>query len=228
MTARPTIDKWRESLLVELRLRDIPGPRIGEIMAEVDTHCADSGESPQDAFGDPATYARSFDGPPAGNPRRIVGTAARAALGVAGILATLEGATATIEGQPAAVRAGYLASLAIGVVVFVTFLLLRTSRRTFLAVLVALWIGAILPIALWRTPVVELKGWALGAAGVGMLLVGFWPELTGRVRADLVIDPRDGTVPNAPPRWAMPLVRWGPIVMIIVTIAALTLLTTLT
>lgn len=52
-----TMTKYRESLILALRLKDIHGDRIGQIVAEVESHVADSGESPTDAFGPPRDYA---------------------------------------------------------------------------------------------------------------------------------------------------------------------------
>lgn len=35
---------WTEQLLLELRLRDVQGAAIGAALAEVESHCAESGE----------------------------------------------------------------------------------------------------------------------------------------------------------------------------------------
>ena len=51
------VDDYRTQLLLALRLRDLPGPRIAEVLAEVDSHAADSGEDPREAFGPPSEYA---------------------------------------------------------------------------------------------------------------------------------------------------------------------------
>ena len=40
-----------------LRLREVPGPRIAETLAEVDSHLLESGEDPVEAFGPPDDYA---------------------------------------------------------------------------------------------------------------------------------------------------------------------------
>lgn len=48
---------WRDALVLALRAHDVPGPRIGEILAECDDHCATSGQTPVEAFGEPADYA---------------------------------------------------------------------------------------------------------------------------------------------------------------------------
>jgi len=57
----PHVDeKWAESFVVELRLIGIQGTRIGDALSEVESHCGESAQSAQQAFGDPAVYARSL------------------------------------------------------------------------------------------------------------------------------------------------------------------------
>lgn len=53
---------YLDDLALELRLLDVPGDRIGQIMAEVEAHVADSGESPAEAFGPPREYAAELAG----------------------------------------------------------------------------------------------------------------------------------------------------------------------
>jgi hypothetical protein len=48
---------WCDAFVVELRLRAVPGPVIGDRLGEVETHCAATGDTPADAFGDPVSYA---------------------------------------------------------------------------------------------------------------------------------------------------------------------------
>ncbi|WP_369135765.1 hypothetical protein [Modestobacter sp. I12A-02662] len=48
---------WCDDLLLALRLRDVPGTRIGEVLAEVQSHLAETGEDPREAFGEPGEYA---------------------------------------------------------------------------------------------------------------------------------------------------------------------------
>ena len=52
-----TAQAWSDDLLLRLRLLDVPGPRIGEVLAEVQSHLADTGEDPREAFGTPREYA---------------------------------------------------------------------------------------------------------------------------------------------------------------------------
>lgn len=56
----PDVDPlWVDAFVLEARLRDVPGDRIGDALAEVDTHCRDGDEPAHVAFGDPAAYART-------------------------------------------------------------------------------------------------------------------------------------------------------------------------
>lgn len=213
-----TLDNWRQALLLELRMRDIPGTRIGEIMAEVDSHCADSGEDPRDAFGDPLAYARSFEVPQSDRWRQIVRSAVQTITGVSGILGLLEGTTALIDGEPAVISAGNIAAAAMAACAIVALLLLRRAGALPAVVGIGL-LGVILPTVIWRTPVVELPAGPVLAVGAGLFLAGFWPTMSSRLDADLVVDPRTGTAAQQPPRWIFPLIRWGLPAMLLLTIA---------
>ncbi|MCM3661568.1 hypothetical protein M3148_11295 [Georgenia satyanarayanai] len=52
---------WCDDFVLELRMRDVPGPVIGDRLAEVEAHCVDSGDSPEETFGNPTEYARRLD-----------------------------------------------------------------------------------------------------------------------------------------------------------------------
>ena len=53
---------YRQELLMALRMRDVPGARIAEALAEVDSHVAETGEDPVEAFGPPKAYANQLAG----------------------------------------------------------------------------------------------------------------------------------------------------------------------
>lgn len=62
-TMRRTTDQaWCDDLLLALRMRDVPGPQIGEVLAEVQSHVAEAGEDPRSAFGAPKEYAEQVAG----------------------------------------------------------------------------------------------------------------------------------------------------------------------
>lgn len=52
--------QWVQEFVLEARLSDVPGDRIGDALAEVNAHCRDSGEPARSTFGDPGAYARTI------------------------------------------------------------------------------------------------------------------------------------------------------------------------
>lgn len=52
---------WIDDLVLELRLRDVKGDVIGDVVASVEQHVAESGETPLEAFGDPREFGRDLD-----------------------------------------------------------------------------------------------------------------------------------------------------------------------
>lgn len=68
---------------MRLRMLDVPGERIGEILAEIEAHVAATGEPAREAFGPPADYAQQWK--PSVEPERR--PARRRATGFIGHLA---------------------------------------------------------------------------------------------------------------------------------------------
>ena len=58
----------RRELVQALRLHDVPPERIGEIVAEVESHVADTGEDPREAFGPARDYAAGHGRAATGSP----------------------------------------------------------------------------------------------------------------------------------------------------------------
>jgi hypothetical protein len=54
------VETYTADLLLALRVRELPGVRIGEVLAEVESHVADTGEDPYEAFGSPRQYAQTI------------------------------------------------------------------------------------------------------------------------------------------------------------------------
>lgn len=60
----PHVDaKWASAVILQLRMRGVSGEQIGEALAEVESHVVESGESAQDAFGEPVAYAKALNLP---------------------------------------------------------------------------------------------------------------------------------------------------------------------
>lgn len=112
--------KWCDDFVVELRLMGASGDVIGDRLAEVETHCAESGELPQEAFGDAAAYGRSVGA----ESSKVSGEGVwmSAALSVGQVLALLVGtraAGAWATGVAVEYNAVQVACLILAVVVLV-------------------------------------------------------------------------------------------------------------
>lgn len=62
-TRTSTTRAYVRDLTTWLQLRDVDGVRIGQIVAEVESHVAESGEPAQVAFGPARSYAKQFGRP---------------------------------------------------------------------------------------------------------------------------------------------------------------------
>ena len=54
--------RYTRSLMLALRVRHVSSDRIGEVVAEVESHVAATGEDPREAFGPPQRYAVAVAG----------------------------------------------------------------------------------------------------------------------------------------------------------------------
>ena len=231
MTRRWLMDEWRDGFLTQARLLEVPGPAIGEALAEVETHCADSGQSPGEAFGSPDRYARDLARglrirSPAGRRLRSLLLAAAA---LAGIFLLLAGAGGLPHDHPAEISVGDLISVVLGAaaVVAIVDLGLATRARGSQALVMAActggFVAAIAPRLLWTQRVAEVPVPAALAAGLALVLVGWWPlARTG----DRVLDPRTGREPFPVPRLALLVIRLLPPVLLLGAVLLTVLLPT--
>lgn len=122
-----THDAWCDAFVLELRLRDVPGPVIGDRLAEVEGHCTETGETPSAAFGDPADYAARLHHDSA--PDGVQGVWTVTATAATQVLATLVGTSAVpawAREQPLTYNLGQVACL--GLVLLVLLSLPLTLR----------------------------------------------------------------------------------------------------
>lgn len=231
--SRPLMDPWRDAFLLQLRLRDVSGAAIGDALAQVDAHCAESGDEPEQAFGEPVAYADSLAGLlTRSRPTRPVQAAVLAAGTVVGANALLSGVDGAAHAEPGVLTVGSLVVALVVAVLSGAFvrampLLLGGGRRWPLALLLAVGIGVggaaplLLPGAVLRMP-----GGVLALVGVIVLAAVWFPWLGGRrldggTTTDRVIDPRTGREPFVTPPW-VDYVRWA--VPVLVVGAALALI----
>lgn len=99
---------WAEEFVLELRLRGVSGEDVGSALAEVESHCAESGEPVEEAFGPAADYARSLELPVSAQHSthgllRVVGPQA---IQVIGLFALISAAVPLSDGDPMGVTLG--------------------------------------------------------------------------------------------------------------------------
>lgn len=219
---------WLQDLAVELRLRDVKGEAIGDAVASVESHLADSGESPSEAFGDPREYAASLEF----TPDQYVSTApadwARAlapvACGVLGLMLTLDALPGVRDGHPLEVTWGRLAALALLVlIVTVAARSLRTMLERPAVSILAFATGVLalglLPV-LWNAVAFTAPaGIALGVAGLllaASVITAY--RQTRSEAADRVTDPVTGTDRYPAPRDVRPAQALAPWVFMLAAV----------
>lgn len=121
----PHVDPaWAQAFILELRLHDVPGRAIGDALAEVESHVAESGEPADGAFGEPAAYAASLSLPVKPTGPVSVGSVARWGVQAAGLLLTTSAAGAWRTGQPLELTTGLVT-----MVLLVVLTLVLLGRR---------------------------------------------------------------------------------------------------
>lgn len=212
----PHIDRaWRDTFVVEQRLADRTGAEIGDALATVDTHCAESGESAQEAFGDPAAYSRSLvDGTPERTFRLRPATVIGLVLGLFGLVAVPRAVDAWVQGTQVAVSQGDL--VAVGVALVLTLLvalrpgpaltLLVRHRSLTFALPFAVLIVLIVPQALLRDAVTEFGWGAVSAVGVLALILQVVLTWADFAEPDQLIDPRQPAQGRTALQWLTALI----------------------
>lgn len=197
MTTR-TDDAWIEDFIVELRLRRVSGPGIGDAVASVRELLADSGQSAEDAFGPARTYAASLP-----LPRETTHGAAIYALPVLGLIAFLaftHAGMAWFAHESVRFSLLQLALLALPVLLSLTLPLYLSAlmRHRWIAVPLVVVAGAGGALSALFAPASDAEAWIaspplpwLVGAGVAMLAlaaVGTARSLRRRT-ADEIVDP---------------------------------------
>lgn len=146
----PSIDKtWRDAFIIELRLIGVPADRIGDALVTVESHVHESGESAEEAFGDPTAYAREMaasGGNDVSDQRVQPGTVISVVLGLVGMLASVRALTAWLDHDAVTITSGDLVGWSILLLLVVTLLARSDSLLRF--VVQHRWIGIIAAPAL--------------------------------------------------------------------------------
>lgn len=220
---------WADAFLLELRLADVPGRHIGAALAEVASHCADSGETAAEAFGDPVEYARSLELPAdaaaaadADGARAAVASAVPWTVQTAGLLLLAAGAPAVATEVPVAVTTGHLAALVLLVAALAA--LARWGGAALRVVVrrpVVAWLAGTVFLGLLVVAFLLLDGVLARVPGPGAVAAGAVAMLVGTLavvrvlRRDVVVDPVTAPLAPTAPRggagnWVL---RYGPALM---------------
>ncbi len=215
-----SLKDYTEALTTQLRLRDVPGRAIGQIVAEVESHVRETGEDPVEAFGQPGSYSAQFAG-----RRRPVGRGGWLSLDDVTFTMFMVGALVLLNGV---LNLGEIVNVTANVVSWVAPIVIyalvvgridiavadretRTitaARRTqgtraaswlrFLAAFATFALGMAISSRLPHEPVlVSLPGWSLVLVGLAVTAVSVWVYQRW---SDRIVDPRPWHLKGRP-KW---------------------------
>jgi len=221
-----TDEEWKTELLLALTGANASEREVAETLAEVESFCADSGQSTVEAFGeDPRAYVRRLG---VGH-RTSWREAAEHAIHVPtllGIFVVTDAAVRAAAGEPFTLRWGHLAAAAVLCVTTFAFFTLFVRGRAVLAWLVgaAGMTAAILAAVQVTAPLASFSAWFALAGGIALMVVPATVNTVQALRAEPVaqdIDPSAGR----PGTWAVAAAHYGVVVVALVgaTVLALVL-----
>lgn len=222
-----TTGTYVDHLVLALRMRDVPGDRIGQVVAEVEAHLAESRETPAEAFGPAEEYAERVSaalGRPARGRHVLRPLLIGWPVSLAAMLVT-DGVAGLASGDRVELTAGkvLLFGLLPPSAVLLVHLVGRRARPAWPAVLgVALIFAAVfgVPLLLPGPALATYPAWAALAAG-GLFAAGTLPWA---FRPDLIIDPRDGRNRYPLPRRIILIMAAGIVLPLVILVLAAVLL----
>lgn len=207
----PGTKEWCDDLVLELRLRDVRGARIGEEVASVESHCAEAGLSAQEAFGDVRQYAAALEF----DPRDVESGTSTAGLllhswptfaGLVGFYLATWVATAWHAPGPVIISHGQLIGFALtlsAIAVAVRFLEAVVRHVVLFVVIYVVAITlTVVAAVLWGGPLFHVPAPALALLGAAFLALSVVGEYRHGNPADPVVDPVRGLdrYPSGRPR----------------------------
>lgn len=185
----PDIDaQWAGDFILEARLLDVPGHRIGDSLIDVNSHCRDAGEAAAKAFGDPAEYARVIAAQSTLSATRWLPLLGPTFLQIIGVFLGLHGVDGWVTGNahPLTWSAGAMLAVLIGGVLLLGVALSRSLRaivrRPLIGALLVGVAGALLfagPYLLFliETHPLPLPTGLVFILGITILLIGIGLEI---------------------------------------------------
>lgn len=179
----PHVDpRWAEEFILELRVSGVSGEDVGAALAEVESHCAESGAEAAETFGPAAEYARGLelDPDPAQSTRHIVAAVLPTGVQLLGMMAVTWAPLFHTRGEAVPVTIGALISGAaliavLGLITWQTEATLRLIAfrpwRAWAAGM-AVIAATVVPVAAVRHPVDTVPTGAAMIGGSIVLLAG--------------------------------------------------------
>lgn len=189
---------WRDTVALELRMRGASGAATGDVLAVAEAHCADSGESPEEAFGTAREYAAAVPLPASDapdGPRELVGAAMPTLVGLAGMLLAFAATDGWMSEQATRITWGLLLGIAAILALAVTlvhWLAVFSERRWALSVVVGLaTVGVTGLLVVLDQQAIAVPTWLAIVLSVTLLSVGaLWTRRAAR--PDPITDPLHG------------------------------------
>jgi hypothetical protein len=142
--------RWAIPFTMTLRSRDVTGAAIGDALRHAESFCADSGQPPQDAFGDPVRYAESLTDlptlPTSGLAARLTNGLAPNLVGLVGLLLVLPTFDGWRAGHDTEITTGLLVSMFVTLGVVLVILLRPSVMRrsaSFATLIVIGWLAVV-------------------------------------------------------------------------------------
>lgn len=180
----PDIDaRWVDEFVLEARLLDVPGDRIGDSLTDVNSHCLDADESATTAFGDPCEYARTIAAQSAPTTTPWLPLLGPTVLQIMGVILGLHGVGGWVTGEshPLTWSAGIMLALLVGGVLLLSLTLSRflrvIVRRPLMGSIVVGLVGVLLfagsyLLLLIETPPLPLPVGVVFLLGLASLVIG--------------------------------------------------------
>ena len=202
----PSIDKsWRDAFIIELRLIGVPGERIGDALVTAESHVLESGESAEEAFGDPTDYAREMatsGGKDVSDQRIGSGTVISVVLGLVGMLASARALTAWLEHDAVTITSGDLVGW--GILLLLVATLVARSDSILRFVVQHRWMGIVAApvlvagtagiLVLFRQRLFDVQWPPVAVLAVASLAVSTWVAWR-----DATTDSDEIVAPGEPP-----------------------------
>ncbi|NLF05836.1 MAG: hypothetical protein GX593_12655 [Actinomycetales bacterium] len=219
-----TDDEWKTELFLALTAANASEREVTEAMADVESFCADSGQSPAEAFGEnPRAYVQRLGVGHRTSWREVAEHAIHVPT-LLGIFVVLDAAQRVATGEPFTLRWGHLAAAAIlCVTTFAFFTLFFRGRKVLTWLAGAAGMAATVLAAVYVTaPITSFAAWFALGGGIALMAVPATVNTVQALRAEPVAQDIDPSA-ERPSTWVIVAAHYGVVVVALVCATVLAL-----